>query len=44
MAGWWLGGALAVGMLALFNHHVLNFICLGAAGFCILGGQNVLKT
>jgi AAHS family 4-hydroxybenzoate transporter-like MFS transporter len=43
MAVWWLGGALAVGMLALFNVHALNVICVGAAGFCILGGQNVLN-
>jgi AAHS family 4-hydroxybenzoate transporter-like MFS transporter len=43
MAVWWLGGALSVGMLALFNVHSLNVICVGAAGFCILGGQNVLN-
>jgi MFS family permease len=43
MAVWWLGGALSVGMLALFNVHALNVICVGAAGFCILGGQNVLN-
>jgi MFS family permease len=43
MAVWWLGGALSVGMLVLFNVHVLNVICVGAAGFCILGGQNVLN-
>jgi AAHS family 4-hydroxybenzoate transporter-like MFS transporter len=23
--------------------HALNIICVGAAGFCILGGQNVLN-
>jgi AAHS family 4-hydroxybenzoate transporter-like MFS transporter len=23
--------------------HVLNILCVGAAGFCILGGQNVLN-
>lgn len=43
MAVWWLGGALSVGTLALFNVHMLNVICVGAAGFCILGGQNVLN-
>jgi len=43
MAVWWLGGALSVSMLVLFNVHVLNVICVGAAGFCILGGQNVLN-
>jgi AAHS family 4-hydroxybenzoate transporter-like MFS transporter len=43
MGVWWLGGALSVGALALFNVHALNVICVGAAGFCILGGQNVLN-
>jgi AAHS family 4-hydroxybenzoate transporter-like MFS transporter len=43
MAVWWLGGALSVGTLVLFNIHALNVICVGAAGFCILGGQNVLN-
>jgi MFS family permease len=43
MAVWWMGGALSVGMLVLFNIHALNVICVGAAGFCILGGQNVLN-
>jgi AAHS family 4-hydroxybenzoate transporter-like MFS transporter len=43
MATWWFGGAISVGMLVLFNIHVLNIICVGAAGFCILGGQNVLN-
>ena len=28
---------------SVFNNHILNFICVGAAGFCILGGQNVLN-
>ena len=42
MAAWWLGGAISVGILVLFNIHALNMICVGAAGFCILGGQNVL--
>ena len=43
MAVWWLGGAVSVGLLVLFNIHALNVICVGAAGFCILGGQNVLN-
>jgi sugar phosphate permease len=43
MAVWWLGGAVSVGLLVLFNIHALNIICVGAAGFCILGGQNVLN-
>jgi MFS transporter, AAHS family, 4-hydroxybenzoate transporter len=43
MAAWWLGGAVSVGVLVLFNIHVLNVICVGGAGFCILGGQNVLN-
>jgi len=38
MAVWWLGGAISVGILALVNVHTLNVICVGAAGFCILGG------
>jgi benzoate transport len=40
---WWLGGAISVGILALVNIHALNIIFVGAAGFCILGGQNVLN-
>jgi AAHS family 4-hydroxybenzoate transporter-like MFS transporter len=43
MAVWWLGGAVSVGILVLFNVHALNVLCVGAAGFCILGGQNVLN-
>jgi AAHS family 4-hydroxybenzoate transporter-like MFS transporter len=43
MAVWWLGGAISVGILAVINVHALNVICVGAAGFCILGGQNVLN-
>lgn len=43
IAVWWLGGALAAGILALVNHHATNVVCVGAAGFCILGGQNVLN-
>jgi len=43
MAMWWLGGAVSVGILVLVNIHVLNIICVGGAGFCILGGQNVLN-
>ncbi len=43
MAIWWLGGAISVGILVFFNIHALNVACVGAAGFCILGGQNVLN-
>ncbi len=43
MAMWWIGGAASLVLLALFNNHTLNFTCVGAAGFCILGGQNVLN-
>jgi len=43
MAVWWLGGALALSTLALINQHALNFFCVGAAGFCILGAQNILN-
>lgn len=43
MAVWWVGGAVSLGTLALVNDHILNFICVGLAGFCILGGQNVLN-
>ena len=38
MAVWWLGGAVSLGLLAVFNNNILDFICVGAAGFCILGG------
>jgi AAHS family 4-hydroxybenzoate transporter-like MFS transporter len=43
MAVWWFGGCISVGVLVLANVHALNIICVGAAGFCILGGQNVLN-
>jgi AAHS family 4-hydroxybenzoate transporter-like MFS transporter len=43
MAVWWVGGAVSVALLVLFNVHALNVLCTGAAGFCILGGQNVLN-
>jgi AAHS family 4-hydroxybenzoate transporter-like MFS transporter len=43
MVIWWLGGAVSVGILALANIHALNIIFVGAAGFFILGGQNVLN-
>jgi AAHS family 4-hydroxybenzoate transporter-like MFS transporter len=43
MAVWWVGGAVALGTLALVNNHILNFVCVGLAGFFILGGQNVLN-
>jgi AAHS family 4-hydroxybenzoate transporter-like MFS transporter len=40
---WWIAGAIAAGILALVNIHALNFLCVGAAGFCILGGQGGLN-
>jgi MFS family permease len=43
MVIWWLGGVISVGILALVNIHALNIIFVGAAGFCILGGQNILN-
>jgi len=43
MAVWWLGGAISLAALALVNSHVLNIVCVGMAGFCILGAQNVLN-
>jgi AAHS family 4-hydroxybenzoate transporter-like MFS transporter len=43
MVIWWLGGAASVGMLALVNIHALNIIFVAGAGFCILGGQNILN-
>jgi AAHS family 4-hydroxybenzoate transporter-like MFS transporter len=43
MAIWWVAGAVSLGTLALVNNHILNFVCVGLAGFCILGAQNVLN-
>jgi AAHS family 4-hydroxybenzoate transporter-like MFS transporter len=43
MCCWWLGGALALITLALVNSHIVNLLCVSAAGFCILGGQGVLN-
>ena len=43
MVIWWLGGAASVGILAVLNVHALNIILVGAAGFFILGGQNILN-
>jgi AAHS family 4-hydroxybenzoate transporter-like MFS transporter len=43
MVLWWLGGAISVGILALVNLHALNVVLVGAAGFGILGGQNILN-
>ena len=40
---WWLLGAAAAGALAVVNIHALNLICVGAAGFFILGGQGALN-
>src|SRR5579864_9458291 len=43
LAIWWIGGSVAVGVLALANYHVLNLVCIGCAGFCMLGGQGALN-
>ncbi len=43
MAIWWVGGAISLATLAAVNNHILNFVCVGLAGFCILGAQNVLN-
>ena len=43
MVIWWVAGAISVGMLAFVNIHSLNIALVGAAGFFILGGQNVLN-
>jgi AAHS family 4-hydroxybenzoate transporter-like MFS transporter len=40
---WWIAGAIAAAILAVVNIHVLNVLCVGAAGFCILGGQGGLN-
>jgi AAHS family 4-hydroxybenzoate transporter-like MFS transporter len=43
MVVWWLGSAVSVGILAMVNLHLVNILCVGAAGFFIMGGQNVLN-
>jgi MFS family permease len=43
LIAWWIGGAIAAGVLALVNIHALNVVCVGAAGFFILGGQGGLN-
>ena len=43
LVAWWLLGAVSAGVLALVNIHALNLICVGAAGFYILGGQGALN-
>lgn len=40
---WWTGGALSVLALALVNYRTLNFFLVASAGFCILGGMNILN-
>lgn len=43
LIAWWIGGAIAAGVLALVNIHAVNVVCVGAAGFFILGGQGGLN-
>lgn len=40
---WWFAGALSVGVLAVANGHLLNFLSMSAAGFFVLGGQGTLN-
>jgi AAHS family 4-hydroxybenzoate transporter-like MFS transporter len=40
---WWALGGVAVLTLIFFNIHALNFVCIGAAGFFIIGAQYVLN-
>ena len=40
---WWALGGIAVLTLIFFNIHALNFVCIGAAGFFIIGAQYVLN-
>ena len=40
---WWIGGALAIGVLAVANGHWLNLFSMGCAGFFVLGGQGTLN-
>lgn len=40
---WWMGGAFSVLALALVNYHALNIFFVAAAGFCIMGGMNILN-
>jgi len=43
LAAWWVAGTLAVGTLAFVNLHLVNVICVTAAGFFILGGLGTLN-
>jgi len=43
MSVWWVCGAASVGMLAAINLHALNVLGVAAAGFFIMGGQNILN-
>jgi MFS transporter, AAHS family, 4-hydroxybenzoate transporter len=40
---WWIGGALAAGVLAFANGHTLNLVSMILSGFFILGGQGGLN-
>jgi len=40
---WWIGGALAAGVLAFANGHMLNLVSMVLSGFFILGGQGGLN-
>lgn len=40
---WWIGGALAAGVLAFANGHALNLVSMILSGFFILGGQGGLN-
>jgi MFS transporter, AAHS family, 4-hydroxybenzoate transporter len=43
LAMFWLAGSLSVGTLVLGNTHLLNLVCVGGAGFCMLGAQGALN-
>lgn len=40
---WWALGGLAVLALVPFNDHLMNVVCVAAAGFFIIGAQFVLN-
>ncbi len=43
LGAWWAVGGIAVlGLLAASN-HIANFVCIGAAGFLIVGAQHVMN-
>jgi MFS family permease len=39
----WLAGGIAMGILVVANNHVLNFLCVAASGFFILGAWGALS-